>query len=426
MVAQSGGKAAIFLLIIMMLGFGSYNTINIKFQDQTCAPTLDTSPKAKPDGCRVGQKLWAKPWLQNILMFIGEGTVGILYLATRDRSPVAQTSTDGLLSDAQQKTPFYVFGIPAFCDVFGTGLASVGMLWLDSATWQMLRSSIIIFSAITSVMFLKRRLQPFHWVAVMVVFLGLVLVGLASSLDTGTNTDGPQVTVTETLMGIGLVIVAQICSAFQMVFEEKLLTTGAPTSAKKVVGCEGAWGCIYMVVILALMTNMPGSDNGHYEDLSDGIHMLTNEPSLLFFVVTYMASIAIYNLTGIIVGKTLSAVVRCLIDSCRTIVVWIVNLIMYYFISKKYGTPWKDHSWLMAVGFACLVIGTLLYNEVLPAPAVLRREDPDQDEEFSTSMVSGSFHDILNKVDLTDESEGRNPQVREFRTGNVGAVASTA
>merc|ERR1712007_172414 len=100
---------------------------------------------------------------------------------------------------------------------------------------------------------------------------------------------------------------------------------------------EGLWGLFYMAIMLTTMTAVPGPDNGHYEDLNDSFKMLSGSPSLLFFCCTFAASIAVYNLTGIVVGKKMSAVVRCLVDSCRMIVVWALNLILYYAGAEEYG-----------------------------------------------------------------------------------------
>lgn len=439
-----GENAKRCALILAMLVFGSWNTINSKFQFQTCAPTGDSKAldKPNPDGCQSGWVKFNKPWVQNFFMFSGEACVILFYGLTRrsaafasppcspGASPVAPRRMislaggwqaarrhagvirDGLLPprDAegeQRKTPFYIFAIPAFCDVFGTGLASVGMMYLDSAIWQMLRSSIIIFSAVVSVCFLKRRLQPFHWLATFIVFCGLIIVGVASSLDASADS---HVSVGERLLGISLVVFAQLCAAFQMVFEEKLLTGRVKTSAKKVVGMEGLWGLFFMIIALGCMTSVPGSDNGSYESLPDSLRMIRGSGVLLFFLITFMFSIAIYNLCGITVGKKLSAVVRCLVDSCRTIVVWAVNLILYYAGFEQYGTPWTDHTWLTVVGFLVLVLGTLLYNEVLPPPPCLTQPMPEAtDENEMPPQQISAVSDGLAKLSFTEEE----PRARE-------------
>eukprot|EP00931_Biecheleriopsis_adriatica_P030882 TRINITY_DN18149_c0_g1_i1.p1 TRINITY_DN18149_c0_g1~~TRINITY_DN18149_c0_g1_i1.p1 ORF type:complete len:263 (+),score=43.12 TRINITY_DN18149_c0_g1_i1:83-871(+) len=241
---------------------------------------------------------------------------------------------------------------------------------------------------------------------------GLILVGVASLLDAGGNTS--NVSMSERMFGMFLVVAAQLAAAFQMVFEEKLLTQSkVRTSAKKVVGMEGAWGTLYMCILLLLMSFLP-SPRAAYESAPEGLYMIAHSPGLIMLVLTYMCSIALYNLTGITVGKRMSAVVRCLVDSCRTVVVWTLNLFIYYFISEQFGTPWQAHAWLTLIGFAVLVFGTLLYNEVLPAPASLRLPESDQQAALDTTVLSAlSFSDVLVKVDNTDEAEGVREDVEE-------------
>jgi drug/metabolite transporter (DMT)-like permease len=203
------------------------------------------------------------------------------------------------------------------------------------------------------------------------------------------------------MTGIILVVGAQVFSAFQMCFEELLLTGRAPTSAKKVVGMEGVWGTTYMIVILILMYFIHGGDNGHVEDTPEGLRLLTGNGFLAFLVVSYMMSISVYNLVGITVGKKMSAVVRCLVDSCRTVVVWVVNLMLHYLVDEKLGSAWQPHTWLQLVGFVILVFGTLLYNEVLTPPRWLTSGTPGEAGErtFSTTSVDN----VMRKIDLSAE-----------------------
>jgi len=421
-------------LVLVMLVVGSYNTMNTKFQFQSCVPVAHAT--SGEGGCPEGHVKFNKPWLSNLFMFMGESTLLIVYNATRRaraarqlQAAQASRASDGATTEliASQRTaklPLYIFAVPAFCDVFGTGLAMVGMQYMDSAIWQMLRSSIIIFSAICSVIFLGRKLEPFHWLATGIVFIGLILVGLASLLDAG---ETGAVSSSERLFGMVLVVGAQLCAAFQMVFEEKLLVGRVKTSAKKVVGMEGAWGIFFMAIGLSIMSSFPGPDaGGPYESTPEGLYMVMHSPGLMFLVVTYMCSIAVYNLTGIIVGKKMSAVVRCLVDSCRTFVVWGVNLLIYYCISEQYGSSWQTHSWLTLVGFAVLISGTLLYNEVLPVPDSLRRsnvvtqEPSTPGDSYIRRSVCG-MDDVLAKVDQTDEAEVDLDET-DVRTAEMGSV----
>ena len=248
---------------------------------------------------------------------------------------------------------------------------------LDAAVWQMMRGAIVIFSAIFTVTFLKRKLLPYKWVSVAITTAGLVCVGTAAMLDEkkkdsqGGGSAG---------LGITLVLCAQVMSAFQMCFEEKLLT-GQNVSAKKTVGYEGFWGIVLMGVILALLNVAPGNDyGGVFENVADSQVMLTS-PEIQFLCGSFMLSIAFYNWFGLTVSKKLSAVTRCLIDTCRTLVVWLVQLALWKY-GSDYGESLKPHSWLQLIGFVLVIIGTLCYNAVIKLPRLeyedLMAPDPPQ------------------------------------------------
>ena len=68
--------------------------------------------------------------------------------------------------------------------------------------------------------------------------------------------------------------------------------------------------------------------------------------------------------------KRLSAVVRTLIDALRTLSVWLVEIIIFYGIAPDsgYGEGWHQYSWLQVIGFALLVLGTLIYNSIIKFP----------------------------------------------------------
>lgn len=48
-----------------------------------------------------------------------------------------------------------------------------------ASTFQMLRGAVVIFTGLLSVAFLNRRLRVYQWWGIFLVFLGLIVVGLA-------------------------------------------------------------------------------------------------------------------------------------------------------------------------------------------------------------------------------------------------------
>jgi len=350
------------LLVLGMLFFGTINTVFFKLMFQIHCPTL-------PSGFHV----YDKPWLTNLMMFSAEASLLVVFYASRPRSRglAIDTSDAKLTVDTRpQAPPAYYFLIPASCDVLGTGISSMSMMLINAAVWQMMRGSIILFSAIMAVIFLKRKLQAYHWIGVGTTVVGLCLIATASILENTSETvQVPGAAPSQVGLGVSLVVVAQVFAAFQCTFEEHLLT-GHQVSATQTVGMEGAWGCALMVVVLSVMTMLPGSDHGSYESLPDGAHMIVGSKFFQGITSSYMLSIACYNYVGMTLCRKLSAVTRCLVDCLRISVVWTVELCLYYGVSSRYGNPWTSYSPLQLVGFILLFVGTLIYNDLLKIPGM--------------------------------------------------------
>ena len=63
-----------------------------------------------------------------------------------------------------------------------------------------------------------------------------------------------------------------------------------------------------------------------------------------------------------LVTDSTGAVTRTVLETTRTLFVWLLNLLLHYMTkSMALGEPWTTYSWLQAVGFVVLVLGTLTY-----------------------------------------------------------------
>jgi hypothetical protein len=65
-----------------------------------------------------------------------------------------------------------------------------------------------------------------------------------------------------------------------------------------------------------------------------------------------------FNFFGLSVTRTVSATSRSTIDTCRTLFIWVVSL----------GLGWETFKWLQVLGFALLVYGTFLFNDLIRPP----------------------------------------------------------
>jgi hypothetical protein len=258
-----------------------------------------------------------------------------------------------------------LLAIPACCDLLGTTLAGIGLLYLNASIFQMLRGSIILFVSIMSRIVFKRRIPPYRALGIFVVVVGLSLVGLSSYLDSHTSTS-TTVTPFDVMIGIALVLAGQLFNGIQMIIEEYLLKNH-DVPPILVVGTEGTVGlCLMILVMIFMSTTIPGSDfGGVYENALNSFTQVVKQENLcsfcvalsflsscvccqiknsnflLFNVILYCFSISVYNFCGLSISKQLSAVHRTLVDASRTVFVWVINLFAFYALNQtSFGESW--------------------------------------------------------------------------------------
>lgn len=220
------------------------------------------------------------------------------------------------------------------------------------------KGSVIVFVGILSVAFLERSLKQREWTGILFVIIGLAVVGAADFMSSDASEGYSRNNI---ITGDLLIILAQIITSVQMVYEEKYVS-GLNIPALQAVGWEGFFGFSVLGLLLVPMyyvqVGVPFSfnpDGGSLEDLFDAITQIENSGQLTVALIGTVISIAFFNFAGISVTKEMSATTRMVLDSVRTVVIWIVAL----------GVGWQDFHWLQVLGFNGLIFGMCLYNNVL-------------------------------------------------------------
>jgi drug/metabolite transporter (DMT)-like permease len=285
-----------------------------------------------------------------------------------------------LVPNADNRTPLMgwkvvLLALPACCDITGTTLMNVGLLFVAASIYQMTRGALVLFVGLFSVLFLKRKLYLYHWLSLVIVVLGVAIVGLAGAIYSGDkNSPAPQEvsielvrhalvaardvvteaadpTVLRTILGIFLIAFAQIFTATQFCLEEWILENYA-LEPLKVVAWEGLFGLVVTLVLQLILHYTVGvSKAGKYGffDAEEGYRQVFNNRAVGISSLAIMVSIGGFNFFGLSVTRSISATSRSIIDTCRTLFIWIVSL----------GLGWETFKWLQVVGFA-LVSSPLL------------------------------------------------------------------
>jgi len=367
------------------------------------------------------QVLYEQPVWQTLQMFLGEMLcflpVAFAWLKNNHQSaPVRLPDSEEDLSKpaAQQLHGWRILllWLPAACDLTGTTLMNIGLLYTPVSIYQMTRGALVLFVGVLSVVFLRRRLWLYQWCSLITVMAGVALVGLSGSLikDTmkesplgnillglGTNgnvapdpVDEPEATTV--LVGVLFILFAQIFTASQFVLEEKIMGRYA-VAPLVAVGFEGLFGFITILIFIPILSIPSVAARSPFFDLTRGWHQTIDNPSVLWSGVVIAISISLFNFFGLSVTRHVSATARSLTDTCRTLAIWIVSL----------GLGWEKLlcpiSFLQVLGFSLLVYGTFLFNNLVKAPPCL----PMPAADSSTSQTSGDPEEegLLTSLDET-------------------------
>ncbi|KAF8579501.1 hypothetical protein K439DRAFT_1654580 [Ramaria rubella] len=384
------------VLVGGMIITGSTNSIFTK--DMQCVEDCDSNPV-----------VFEQPVWQTLQMFLGEMLcfLPVLYalVASYRRSRIQlprsadSDSDDPVLSsdltDAKQLDlvgwRVLLLWIPAACDLTGTTLMNVGLLYTPVSIYQMTRGALVLFVGVLSVIFLRRRLRLYQWLALVTVMAGVSIVGLSGSMikDSGPHElprkaelleeeTTPVPEATTVLVGVFFIIFAQIFTAIQFVTEEKIMSrySVAPLVA---VGFEGLFGCLTILLCMPILAQF--ADRSQFFDLPRGWHQIVNTPAVLWTSIAIAISIALFNGFGLSVTRHLSATARSVIDTCRTLAIWIISL----------GLGWErilfPITLLQVVGFALLVYGTFLFNNLVNPPACVRPPGPSVAAEEERALL---------------------------------------
>ncbi|XP_029984937.1 solute carrier family 35 member F6 isoform X2 [Sphaeramia orbicularis] len=323
----------------LMLTTGSINTLSAKWADMFSAQGCHDDPEHR----------FSHPFVQAVGMFLGEfSCLAVFYiLLCHDRR-----RPEPIMNPGQSFNPLLFFP-PAMCDMTATSIMYVALNMTSASSFQMLRGAVIIFTGLLSVAFLGRRLKSSQWIGILITILGLVIVGLADLLS-GNKDDSHK--MSDVITGDLLIIMAQIIVAVQMVLEEKFVYKH-DVHPLRAVGTEGFFGFIVLSLLLIPMYfihvgNFSNNPRQVLEDALDAFCQIGHQPMILLALLGNTVSIAFFNFAGISVTKEISATTRMVLDSLRTLVIWVVSLAL----------GWEHFHGLQVLGFLVLLLGTALYN----------------------------------------------------------------
>ena len=182
--------------------------------------------------------------------------------------------------------------------------------------------------------------------------VGIGMVG-CSSLLSGEGSSTHPVSTEQMLMGMGLIVASQAVQAAQLTFEDFFMAD-LDMDPMKIVGFEGVFGTAMMLfILLPAAYFLPGPEGyGLHEDTIDTLHMIGSSKGLQIVLAVDMFALLSYNISGMMVTSHLGAVFRTVLETMRTLFVWLLGLLLYYtpLGMGRLGESWTVWSYLQAAG----------------------------------------------------------------------------
>ena len=350
----------IYLFMLLLLITGSINTIANKLQQNTVSLNIKYKGHQK---------------FITFCMFNGELLCLLIYWIKEGRKKSKNIDKTELSPDSKnlkKKAKFWYFLFPALFDILGSSISSISLSFLPSSIYQMFRGAIIIFTCTASILFLKNKYYRHHFLGICIVVIGLIIVGLNAALSGSSGEFDSKV-----LLGIFLVVLSQVFSCMLFISEEKILKH-YDVPPLKAVGMEGMWGVLCYIILLIIFyfirceswfdilkenICIPDGVGGdlRFENAIFAFKQIWESTQLKIYLSMYVLSIAFFNFSGLTISKYSSATSRTIVDTLRTIVVWTFFLVMPFVPEDTKET----FSWLQLLGFLILILGGVIYNEIL-------------------------------------------------------------
>ena len=308
----------VYILMLILIITGSINTITNKIQNHTKSLNI----------------VFFHIWFLTFLMFIGEiMSLIIYYIFYYKKEEKSKNNNNIELINEENKNlkpiKMYLLCIPPIFDLTGTSLMTFGLTMVSGSAYQMLRGSLIIFTFLLSLYYLKNKHNFNHYLGVIIIIIGLFLVGLSAYLNKNENNSK------DSILGIFLIIFSNIFIAIQYIYEENIVKN-YDCHPFKLVGFEGCFGMIYSIFLIIIFYFIKcnkfsqnfkenfcsfDGENWRVENILFAVKQLKNNIKLLLITLLYVFSIAIYNISGISVSKFTTSTTRAVVDVIRTIII---------------------------------------------------------------------------------------------------------
>ncbi|KAL4487872.1 hypothetical protein ABPG72_022732 [Tetrahymena utriculariae] len=342
------------------------------------------------------------PFMQTMLMFIGEALCYFIYMFQRKQYPkdyeleLKIAKERGLNLNPNK----WIFVIPTACDFTASTISFFAMSMMPLSIYYMIRGGNIVITAVFSVIFLKRKLYRQHVLGLSLAVCGFVTIGITSILLNKSSDIDPS----KLLLGIILIVCSFFFASGQSVLEEKLFKM-IYLNPNQLVGYEGSVGIVITWIALNIFSYIPcpqsmadDCPNGMMEDVPQFFKTVftiegKDQPLLLIMIFLGIIAIAILNGLAFYCVKYASALSRSMISQVSPFVVWMFTI----------AIGWDNFRVGQFCGYIVVVFGCLIYYEIIVIPFL----------GFNKNLKA-NFHNLAHHVTGVEDIKPANNYVAQI------------
>lgn len=193
-------------------------------------------------------------------------------------------------------------------------MLNFGLIYSTPSIFQMVRSSIVGFSAIFSYFFLSRRFLGNEWISVATLFGGLAVVTYYAITSGSSVVSDHDVSDESYWLGSVLLVSSQVFVACQFILEEYLMDR-YQLDPVKAMGIEGVFGTLFLGLSLVIAAFL--APESSIFDIKTGVAQLIHSYDLLQSAIVLAFMVAIFNFFGLAVSATIGIPGRSILDTIR-------------------------------------------------------------------------------------------------------------
>ena len=374
----------VYLLMLILIISGSLITITNKIQNNTKSLNL----------------IFHHAWFTTFLMFISEFISLPLYYLIYDTKKEEDIKNEE--NKNKKKINIFQLLIPPLFDFIGSTLMTFGLIFLSGSIFQMFRGSLIIITFLMSLFYMKNKHNINHYIGISFTVLGLILIGFAAFITSKDKLHN------DSILGIFLILFAQFFAAFQYIYEENIMKNYI-CHPMKCIGYEGLFGTFissFLIFIFYFIKctngkriteqfcNLDNEGIWRVENIFFAFKQIFNNNNLIILLSLYCIGITIYNITGVSVTKYSTATTRAVVDTIRTFIIW-----FYFLMPFNQDNVREKFNLIQFTGFILLIIGNLIYNEIIGFNLDNNEKNKNEEKYYSLSQDDENENNTLDDSD---------------------------